>query len=133
MRVTPNGSSEYHNGNEVGRYGRDISAGEYYFVQYHDGLRSFDEPAWAMDTSVEESVSISVDTILVADENNGLYAIDRDQFTENVTTMDGRKQYIAHESDDYVELVGNPDNHLRGHLWITPENAHGGYHQDKNH
>jgi len=132
MRVTPNGNSEYHEGNEVGRYGRDISAGEFYFIQYHDGLRSFDEPAWAMDTDVEMKVSISVDTILVADANNGLYATDRSTFTKNTVVLDGREQYIARASDEHVEYLGDPNDHLQGHLWITPENAHGGYHQDKN-
>lgn len=133
MRVSPNGNSEYHNGNEVGRYGRDIGAGEVYFVQYHDGLRSFDEPAWAMDIDVECKISVSAAFILVADANNGLYAIDRSEFIENTVTMGGRKQYIARASDPHVEYLGDPDDHLRGRLWITPENAHGGYHKDQNH
>lgn len=130
MRVTPNGSSEYHNGNEVGRYGRDISAGESYFVQYHDGIGG--EPLWGMDKEVEKKISVSVDIILVADANNGLYAIDREAFSERVRTLDGREQCMMGEGNDAVTRVGDPNNHLHGHLWITPENAHGGYHKDKN-
>ena len=133
MRVTPTGASEYHNGNEVLRYGRDISQGVLVACWYHDGLRSIDEPAWAMDPDVEWKISISADSILVADANNGLYAIDRSEFTENTVVLDGREQYIARASDEHVEYLGDPNDHLQGHLWITPENAHGGYHKDKNH
>jgi len=132
MRVTPNGSSEYHNGNEVLRYGRDTENDEIVATWYHDGLRSESEPAWAMDTDVEWKVSVSVDTILVADAEDGLYAIDREAFAESVETLDGREQCIARASDEFVHFVGDPNEHLRGHLWITPENAHGGYHKDKN-
>jgi hypothetical protein len=133
MRVSPNGNSEYHNGNEVGRYGRDISEGVLAFVWYHDGLRSVDEPAWAMDPDVEWKISVSADIILVADANNGLYAIDRDEFEENTIVLDGREQYVARASDPHVEYLGDPNDHLQGHLWVTADNAHGGYHQDKNH
>lgn len=132
MRVSPTGRSIFHDGNEVGRYGRDISAGELYFIQYHDGLRSIEEPAWAMDTDVEWKISVSVDTILVADSEDGLYAIDRDGFQNSTIELDGREQYVARASVEFVEHLGDPNDHLQGHLWITPENAHGGYHKAKN-
>lgn len=133
MRVTPNGNSEYHEGNEVGRYGRDIGAGEFVFVWYHDGLRSIDEPAWAMDPDVEWKISISADSILVADANNGLYAIDRSEFTENTVVLDGREQYIARASDEHVEYLGDPNDHLQGHLWIESGNqVDEGYHKKNN-
>jgi hypothetical protein len=131
MRVTPTGASEYHNGGEIGRYGRDGDA-ETYFVWYHNGLRRADTPKWAMDTDVEWKISISVDTILVADENNGLYAIDRDAFVENVQEMDGREQYVISADDDGVDYYGDPNDYLRGNLWVTCDNGHGGYHKDKN-
>jgi len=135
MRVTPTGRSEYHNGNEVLRYGQDISAREIYATWYHDGLRSFDEPAWAMDPDVEQKISIQVDTILVADAHNGLWAIDRDEFVENTIVLDGREQYVARASDDYVHKV--TDDHgsvLRGHLWIpSGDKVDEGYHKKQNH
>lgn len=133
MRVTPTGQSIYHDGNEVGRYGRDHSANETYFIQYHDGLRSIDEPAWAMDTDVEWKISISVNTILVADAEDGLYAIERGAFTENVITIDGREQCLARASDDFVTYIGDPNDHLRGHLWIESGNqVDEGYHKRAN-
>jgi hypothetical protein len=131
MRVTPNGASEYHNGNEVGRYGR--SGGDAVFVWYHDGLRSYSEPAWAMDTDVEWKISISVDTILVADAQAGLYAIDRDAFAESIETLDGREQCIASASDDFVTALGDPNDHLNGGLWIESGNQiDEGYHKRAN-
>ena len=131
MRVTPNGSSEYHNGNEVGRYGRGDDGAV--FVWYHDGLRSESEPAWAMDTDVEWKVSVSVDTILVADAEDGLYAIDREAFAESVETLDDREQCIARASDEFVTYVGDPNDHLRGHLWIESGNqVDEGYHKRAN-
>lgn len=134
MRVSPSGNSEYHHGNEVGRYGRDISAGVLAFVWYHDGVRSIDEPAWAMDPDVEWKISVSADVILVADAHNGLYAIDRDEFTNHTITLDGREQYVARASDDHVTYVGDPNDHLRGHLWIESGNrVDEGYHKKQNH
>lgn len=132
MRVTPTGQSEYHEGNEVGRYGLDLRAHKTVFIHYHDGLRCVSEPAWAMDSGVEWKISVSVETILVADSDDGLYAIDRDAFRDSTITIDGRQQYLARAGDAFVAHLGDPSDHLRGHLWITPENAHGGYHKDKN-
>jgi len=132
MRVTPSGASEYHEGNEVGRYGRDLGAQERVFVWYHDGLRSIEEPAWAMDTDVEWKISVSVDTLLVADATNGLYAIDRDGFQNSTIELDGREQYVARESDEFVEHLGDPDDHLQGHLWIESGNeVDEGYHKER--
>lgn len=135
MRVTPTGRSEYHNGNEVLRYGQDISAREQYAVWYHDGLRCEDEPAWAMDPDVESKISIQVDTILVADAHNGLYAVSRDSFREHTITLDGREQYVARASDGFVtRLTGDHGDILGGHLWIpSGDKVDEGYHQKKNH
>jgi hypothetical protein len=133
MRVVPNGNSEYHNGNEVLRYGRDIAENSLHAVWYHDGLRCIDEPAWAMDPDVEWKVSVSADTILVADANNGLYAIDTGEFTEHTVTLDGREQYVARASDDHVTYLGDPNDHLQGHLWIESGNqVDEGYHKQAN-
>lgn len=133
MRVLPTGQAEYHNGNEVGRYGRDFNAGISTFVWYHGGISGSSEPTWAMDTDVHYELSVSIDTILVADENHGLYAIDADRFTERTVVMDGREQYIASASDDYVERVGHPRDHLFKHLWIESGNqVNEGYHKAKN-
>lgn len=133
MRVTPTGQSEYHQGNEVLRYGQDISAREQYAVWYHNGLRSFDEPAWAMDPDVEAKISIQVDTILVADENHGLYAIDREEFRDHTIVLDGREQYVARMSDDYVTHITAAHGHvLRGHLWIDSHHKDTHYHKKRN-
>lgn len=152
MRVTPTGQSEYHEGNEVLRYGRDISAGQTYAVWYHDGLRKYDEPAWAMSTDVAWKISVSADAILVACQD-GLYAIEFesspedsqndssrsanrevDAFRESVEDLDGEEQLVARASDDFVRHVGDPNDHLQGHLWIESGNqVDEGYHQEKNH
>lgn len=134
MRVSPTGQSEFHNGNEIGRYGR-MSNDAATFVWYHCGLRRANEPSWAMDTDVEWKISISVDTILVVatgGDEATVYAIDRDAFAKSVEKIDGREQCVARASDDFVTEVGGADKHLRGSLWITCDNAHGGYHKDAN-
>lgn len=132
MRITPNGNSEYYNGGEIGRYGRDITGKTLAFVWYHDGICAAETPSWAMDTDAEWLISVSTDMLLVADANNGLYAIDRDEFAENVREIDGREQCVARADDDFVTYIGDPDDHLRGNLWVTAENGHGGYHVDAN-
>lgn len=132
MRVTPAGRSEYFEGNQIGRYGR--CGRDLLFVWYHSGLHSFDEPAWAMSTDVEWKVSVSVDKLLVVDQeqDSGLYLIDREGFTQRAESFDGSDQYIARASDDYVEKVGDdPTAHLYGNLWIETGNSHGGYHKDR--
>ena len=132
MRVSPTGAGEYKDGNQVGQYGRN-SHNNWLFCWYHCGLESADEPAFAMETDVEAKISVSVDTILVANTDHGLFSIDRDGLTSRLMEVDGREQYVVRASDEYVSKIDDdPDNHLRGHLWVTPENAHGGYHQDKN-
>lgn len=134
MRLTATGQSEYHAGNEVGRYGRDIAAGETVFVWYHDGLSSADEPTWAMDEDVLWQLSVSVDTILVADAHHGLHAIDRTEFAQDTHTLDGRRQHIARASDAYVRHLGDPKDHLQGRLWIESGNqVDEAYHQKQNH
>ena len=132
MRVIPNGNSEYYNGGEIGRYGRITSSDSLVFCWYHNGIRSADTPKWAMDTDAEWLISISTERLLVVDENNGLYQIGRNKFTNNVETIDGREQYVATADDEHVEYLGDPDDYLRGNLWVTCDNGHGGYHKDKN-
>jgi hypothetical protein len=133
MRVSPTGAGEYKDGNQVLNYGRDIAAGQTYGVWYHCGLESADEPAFAMETDVEAKISVSVDTILVANADYGLFTIDRDGLTSRLMEVDGREQYVVRASDECVTKIDDePDNHLRGNLWITPENAHGGYHKQQN-
>lgn len=130
MRVSPYGASEYHDGNEVGRYGRDHVAKERVFVWYHSGIGN--KALWGMDTDIEYRISPSVDTILVADPNNGLHAIPRDVLTDQQRTLDGREQYVISSEHEAVMHLGDPDDHLQGHLWVTADNGHGGYHKDKN-
>jgi hypothetical protein len=133
MRVTPTGQSEYHDGHEVLRYGRVISENETLAVWYHSGLYEANEPAWAMDTDVEWQISVSVDTILVCSDECTLYAIDRDAFSENVRELGGKRQCIARASDPFVSEVGDPNDHLRGELWIESGNqVDEGYHKRAN-
>lgn len=133
MQVTPTGQSEYHDGNEVLRYGRDISRNETFAVWYHDGLRKYDEPAWAMYEAVEWKISVSTDAILAACQD-GLYRIDRDELREAVECVDGDEQLVARASDDFVSKIGDPNEHLHGHLWIESGNQiDEGYHQQQNH
>lgn len=133
MHVTPTGQSIYYDGNEIVRYGRDIGRNETYAVCYHDGIPSHDEPAWAMDVDAVERISVSVDTILMADANHGLWAVDRRAFRDNVKAISGRSQCFASASDPYTRKVGEPREHLSGHLWIESGNqVDEGYHKRKN-
>lgn len=133
MRITPTNQSEYQEGNEVGRYGRNLEATDRgsVFVWYHDGLRSLDEPAWAMDPDLEFKISVSVDVILVADATeHAVYSIDRDAFTEEKEQFDGNGQFIAKASDPFVRKIGDPNDVLNGHLWIESGNqVDEGYHK----
>lgn len=133
MRVSSTGQSEYHDGHEVGRYGRDLSANKTYLVIYHDGLHSYDEPAWGLDEEIEWKASISADTFLVAEER-GVFAIDRKAMREaGLTDFDGKQQYVPKLSDPFVRKVTDDNNDvLRGELWIDCNNAHGSYHKMKN-
>jgi len=128
MRVTPTGQSLYYEGSQIGRYGRTES--ETYLIWYNDGIGG--EGIWCMDTEVEWKISVSIDTILVADHENGLYKIPREALTSQKRVMGGREQYCITETHDAVEYLGDPDDHLRRELWITPEYAHDGYHKAKN-
>jgi hypothetical protein len=128
MEVTPTGQSEYYEGNQIGRYGRDGS--ETYFIVYNDGIGG--EPMWAMDMEVEFKISVSVDTFLIADHENGLYKVPRDALTSQKRVLGGREQYVVTGTHDAVEYLGDPDDHLRRQLWITPSYAHGGYHKARN-
>lgn len=130
MNVMPTGGRVVYNGNEVARYGRDFQTNECVAVWYHSGIGG--EPMWAMDTDVEWKISVSVDTILVNDDNNGLFAIDRDEFTESTRMIDNREQYIASAHASYVTDMGDPQEHLNGDLYMDCDNSHPGYHVDKN-
>lgn len=132
MRVTPTGQSLYKDGNEVGRYARDIGANRSYFVHYHDGLDG--QAAWALESDVEERISVSVDTILVADHKRGLYAVDRDVLRSRERYIDGRPHVVAQASDDGVSHLGDDlSGMLRGFLWIESGNQiDEGYHKQKN-
>lgn len=87
-----------------------------------------------MDTDVEFKISVSVDIILVADATeHAVYAIDREAFTENTTTLDGREQYVASASDPHVRKLGEPNDVLNGNLWIESGNqVDEGYHKAQN-
>lgn len=135
MEITPNHRSEYYEGNEIGRYGRNLNADERsaVLVWYHDGLRGEEEPTWAMDEDLEFKISISVDVILVADAtSHAVYSIDREAFRENSVVIDGRDQYIARASDPHVRKLGDPNDILNGHLWIESGNqVDEGYHKKR--
>jgi len=131
MQVTPTGQSEFHNGNEVGRYARDISNGIYAFCWYHEGICG--DPTWAMDKDVEFKISVSVDVIIVADSINGAFAIDRSEFTNHVEIIGGTEEYVARAEMGHVEYLGEPKQHLKGFLWIESGNeVNENYHQKKN-
>lgn len=121
MHCTPTGQSLYHEGNQVGRYGLDMDTHDTVFVWYHSGLRGNDQPTWAMETDVEWKISISVDTLLVVDNEEGLFAIDRNGMThdERLLTIDGQEQYLVQASDHCVKsLPQEPTDVLKGKLWI---------------
>lgn len=107
------------------------------FVWYHAGLRGNDEPTWAMGTDVERKISISVDTLFIVHQTEGLFAIDRNGLTydENLVTIDGREQYVAQASDHFVKSLPNdPTDALRGRLWIESGNeVDENYHQEQGH
>lgn len=130
MHVTYTGQSEFVDDHEVIRYGYDTDEAETVACWYHSGIG--DEPLWAMETDLEWKISVSVDTILVVDDNNGLYRVPRDALTAQVRELDGREQYVISDEHDAVTPLGDPGDKLGGDLWITAENAHGGYHKAKN-
>ena len=136
MKVTPDHISEYYNGNEIGRYGRDLHSEQMsqVFVWYHDGFRNADEPAWAMDEDVEFKIGISVKTILVAHpKSKTLYAVDRKEMCERKVTIDEREQFYITASDDFVTEIGDPNDVLNGHLWVESGNQiDEGYHKAQN-
>lgn len=136
MKVSPQHTEVYHDGNMIGRYGRNLqSSGRgAVFVWYHDGIPSFDEPAWAMDSDVEFKISVSVDVLLVADaRTHAVWAIDREEFKKQITELDDREQYLARASDSFVRKVGEPNTILNGNLWIESGNQiDEGYHVKRN-
>ena len=137
MHIVPTGQSEFHNGHEVGRYGRDTDTGDTVFIWYHSGLRGNDQPTWAMETDVEWKISISVDTIFVVDDEQGLFAIDRNGLTydENKLTINSTEQYLVQADDVFVKDIPlDPSDVLTGCLWIESGNeVDENYHQEKGH
>jgi hypothetical protein len=134
MHVVPTGQSEYHDGSEVFRYGRDTDTGETVAVWYHSGLRGNDQPTWSMQEDVEWKLSISVDTIIVVDDEQGMFTIDRASFIGGTTHIDGEQQYLAQAGDDFVTQIGDPTAYLYGNLWIESGNeVDENYHQEAGH
>jgi hypothetical protein len=134
MYVVPTGQSEFHEGGEVFRYGRDTDTGESVVIWYHSGLRNNDQPTWGMQQAVEWKLSISVDTIMVVDNEQGMFAIDRDAFTRETTLVDGEQQYLAQADDECVTHIGDPTDFLNGKLWIESGNeVDENYHQEAGH
>jgi hypothetical protein len=126
MRVNATGRQETFDGNIVIKYGLDMQASELYAVQYMRGIGG--EELWAIDAEVFERISVSVDTILIADSENGLYKADRDKYKER--TVDGRRQYFISD----VERVGEPADHLNQPLWFSSGNrVEENYHREANH
>lgn len=131
MRVNYNGISERIDGREPVRYGRQ-SGGNIVAVWFHHGLRKYDEPAWAMQVDLEFKISVSVDTLLV-EHDGSVYAIDRSEFSENTTVLDGEKQLLALASDDFVtELADDPSDVLGRGLYIDNADSKSGGHHKRN-
>jgi hypothetical protein len=114
MRVNHTGRQETYDGNIVGKYGIDMQSNTLYFVHFMEGIGG--ERLWAMDADVFERISVSVDTILIADHENGLYKAQKSDYNERV--VDGRRQYFISN----VEHVGDPADHLRQPLWFDSGN-----------
>jgi len=137
MRVVPTGQAEVHDGNQFVQYGRNMDSNNPVAVWY---ARDFqvpsgeDVPAWSIETDAEWKVSISVDTFLVPTPDT-LYAIDRTAMTrdENFTVIDGVEQFVARADDPFVKELGDPNDYLRGSLYIESGNqVDEGYHRQRN-
>lgn len=126
VRVNATGQQEVYDGNVVIKYGLDATTNTLYAIQYMRGIGG--EELWAIDADVFERISVSVDTILIADHENGLYKADRDKYKER--TVDGRRQYFISD----VKRVGEPADHLNQPLWFDSGNrVEENYHQEANH
>jgi len=126
MRVNATGRQETYDGKVVVKYGLDMQANELYAVQYMVGIGG--EELWAMDADVFERISVSVDTILIADHEQGLFKAQKSDYTERV--VDGRRQYFISD----VEHVGDPADHLRQPLWFSSGNrVEENYHVEAGH
>jgi hypothetical protein len=131
MRISPTGQTVVYDGKQVGKYGRDISDNETYVIIYQTGIGN--EPMWGIDAAVEMKISVSVDTILIADEINGLHAIERETLLDHKRVLNGRKQYVVSDTNDGVHYVGEMNDHLQGSLWIESGNQiDEGYHKKRN-
>lgn len=89
-----------------------------------------------MEQDVEWKISISVNTIFVADARaHAVYAIDRVAFSDQETVVvNDKDQFIASESSQFVRKVtDDPYDILHGHLWVESGNeVDVGYHKQQN-
>ena len=126
MRVNATGQQETYNGKVVGKYGVDMQSHTTYLIHYMRSIGG--ETLYAMDADVFERISVSVDTILVADHEQGLFKAQKSDYTERV--VDGRRQYFISD----VEHVGDPADHLRQPLWFDSGNrVEENYHVEAGH
>ena len=126
MRVNATGQQETFNGKTVIKYGLDATKNTLYAIQYMRSIGG--EELWAMDADVFERISVSVDIILIADHEKGLYKAQKSDYNERV--VDGRRQYFISD----VEHVGDPADHLRQPLWFDSGNrVEENYHVEAGH
>jgi len=130
MAVNPIDSVELStDGRRYGEYGR-TDGGSLVFVWYHDGLYSYNEPAWAMGGMEEARIDDRVETILVSHFGT-VYAIDREAFGRAYGVLDGIDQLIATASDDFVSRIGRAKDIFNKHLDMA--HIDDGYHKRANH
>lgn len=134
MHVAPTHTSEYFEGAEVIRYGRDHDAnGELVAVWYCDGMSG--RAAWSMDLDMAAKIDAEVSRILIADANRqAVFETRLDALTRHTRYCGGREQYYASIEDRHVHKVAdNPNTVLNGHLWIESGNQiDEGYHKQRN-
>lgn len=129
MTITHNGDhEETSDGRRFIAYGRKDN-GAKVAVWFHDGLYSYDEPAWGMRGKDEWRIDSEVAEIIALYEGHA-YSIDRDAFTSVVRSIDGIDQFIATASDEWVQSLGRAHNVCDDYL---SGNHRGDYHQRANH
>lgn len=123
MHIIPTGQSERRDGNEIGRYGLDTDNGNTLFVWYQRGYGT-DPRKWEMEQQVEWQLSISVDIVLIVDDEKGLYAFDRQAFADANNEVEAADvpQYGVSTDDPYMKYLGDPSDYLNGNLYIEREN-----------
>jgi hypothetical protein len=86
------------------------------------------EELWALDAKAFHNINYEVDTILIADHENGLYKAKTENYKQRIVDM--RKQYFISD----VEYLGHPSEHLNGMLWFDSGNrVEENYHNEANH